>query len=328
VNACGNSLNAHSTCSIGVSYVPKNIGAEAGLLTIADEYRSQAISLAGVGIAPPGVSLTPTFVLGFAPLGVGIISAGQTVTLTNNSGLPLSVAGFTVTGDFLILPGSNTCSKMLAANSACTLQIAFAPTGAAARSGSLTVTDNAASSSQTLPLTGTGVDFTLVPGNSSAAIASGQSAVYPLLLTSISGVPGAAVFTCTGVPVNATCLVVPGTVGLGTGTVLVTVTVQTGVVTAGLAPGRRILWAALLLPLWMGFPVLRRRRSNFRALACFVILCGLLATASCGSGRLIPDSTVSSPTTPPVSPNGSSTIVVSAASAGLVRTVNLTLTIQ
>jgi hypothetical protein len=59
VNACGNSLNPHSTCSINVAFQPKNIGTITGQLAVSDQYRTQTVSLNGIGIAPPGVSLGP-----------------------------------------------------------------------------------------------------------------------------------------------------------------------------------------------------------------------------------------------------------------------------
>ncbi|NYF78512.1 choice-of-anchor D domain-containing protein [Granulicella arctica] len=323
VNGCGNSLNAHSSCSLAVSYVPKNVGNEVGTLVVSDQYRSQTVGLSGVGLAPAGVSLAPTLGLSFAALGVGITSAGQTVTLTNNGGVPLTLSGFTLSGDFAVVPGSNTCGTSVAVNSACTMQIAFVPTAAGVRTGVLTVTDSAASSPQTLALTGIGVDFSLTAGNSSASVASGQSAVYSLLLTSASGVPGSATFTCSGAPANATCLIVPTTVALGNGTATVVVTVATGVASASVASGSNRIWVVLLLPFGLGMLGWRSRRS----LAGIVILCGLVAGIGCGSGRVIPISgTTGSPTSP--TPSGASTIVVSASSAGLVRTVDLTLTVQ
>ena len=80
------------------------------------------------------------------------------------------------------------------------MQVSFLPTAGGPRSGSLTVTDNAVNSPQTLSLTGTGVDFTLNPnGGTSLTVTNGQNAVYPLLLSSAANIPGTATFTCTGV---------------------------------------------------------------------------------------------------------------------------------
>jgi Abnormal spindle-like microcephaly-assoc'd, ASPM-SPD-2-Hydin len=330
VNACGNSLNAHSSCAINVAFQPKNVGTITGLLTVSDQYRTQSVVLSGTGVAPPGVSLAPVSAVSFSPTGVGVTSAAQTVTLTNNGGVSLLVQSVVVTGDFVIVAGSSTCGNSVAANTACTLQVAFAPTVGGPRSGTLTVTDNAASSPQVLSLTGTGVDFTLNPnGGTSLTIANGQNAVYPLLLSSAANIPGTVTFTCTGIPANSSCNVTPSSVALGS-TTTVSVTVLTGVSSTSLfsQPMRerpRMLWLAILLP--AGLPVLRRKR--LWGLAAFALLGCLIAVIGCGAGRAIPLESGSNPNPPiAVTPAGTYTIVASASSGGLIRTVNLTLIVQ
>ena len=327
VNGCGNSLNARSSCAMQVAFVPKNLGQQAGVLSVSDEFRTQTVALTGTGIAPAGVSLAPFGGLSFAALGIGLTSPAQTVTLTNNGGSTLAITGFAATGDFSIVAGSNTCGAALAVNAACTLQVLFKPTVAAARAGTFTLTGSFPSSPQTLALTGTGVDFSLAASNSTVTVASGSSAVYGLLLTSATGVPGTAVFTCAGAPANSTCLVVPASVPLGTGTATVTVTVATGVSTAALAPASRTFWLAGLLPLGL---LLLRKRACLPSLVLFLgASLGLAAASGCGASRTVPPTTTS-PTNPtsPTTPSGNSTIVVSASSAGLTRSVNLTLTVQ
>jgi len=331
VNACGNSLNAHSTCSINVIFQPKSIGPVAGVLTVSDQYRSQAVALNGTGVAPPGVSLSPFSAVTFSPVGVGVISGAQTVTLTNNGGVPLVIQNIVTTGDFTILSGTNTCGGSVAMNTACTLQIVFAPTAGGPRSGTLTVTDNAANSPQTLSLGGTGVDFSLNPnGGTNLTITNGQNAVYPLLLSSAANVPGTASFTCSGAPANATCTVTPSTVMLG-GATTVSVTVLTGVTATSsnarfLSRRSGITWLAILLPL--GYAARRRDRRRF--LAGLLVLASLAAATGCGVGRTIPLESGSDPNPPasPVTPAGTYTIAATATSAGLTRTVNLTLIIQ
>ncbi len=86
VNNCGTSLAAHSACTFTVAYVPKSVGAEAGVLMVSDQFRSQTVMLNGVGLAPPGVSLSPANGLVFGATGVGLSAAAQVVTLTNNGG--------------------------------------------------------------------------------------------------------------------------------------------------------------------------------------------------------------------------------------------------
>ena len=242
VNSCGNSLNAHSTCSLAVAFQPHSIGPATGTLTLSDQYRTQTIALTGTGIAPPGVTLSPASPLNFPATGVGLSTLSPTITLSNNNLSPLLLQNLTVTGDFAIVPASNTCGTTLAATTACTLQIAFAPTGAGPRIGFLTITDNSPTSPHILQLAGTGVDFTLTAnGSTTATIASGQNAVYPLLLTSAAATPGTATFTCTGAPANATCNVTPGSIALGS-TATISVTVLTGVSSATLTPAPSADW--------------------------------------------------------------------------------------
>jgi hypothetical protein len=330
VNTCGNSLNPHSTCSIAVAFQPKNVGALTGVLSISDEYRTQTVTLNGTGVAPPGVSLAPFSTIAFPNTGVGLTSGAQTVTLTNNGGTQLLLQSVSLSGDFSIVPGSNNCGTSLAMNAACTMQVVFLPSVGGPRSGLLTITDNAPGSPQILQLTGSGVDFTLGPdGSTSVTITSGQSAVFPLLLTSAANIPGTVTFTCGAMPANATCNVTPASVALGN-TTTISMTILTGVTsTSSAAPllrRNRILWLATLLPL----SLMALRRHRLPRLAAAALICVLIAASGCGAGREIP--LVSSPGSGapagPPTPAGTYTVVSSASSAGLTRTVNLTLIVQ
>jgi hypothetical protein len=331
VNSCGNSLNPHSTCSMNVAFAPKNVGSLGGVLSVSDQYRTQTVALNGIGIAPPGVSLAPFSTVAFPATGVGLQSSPQTVTLTNNVSAPLSIQGISLGGDFVLLPNGSTCDATVAAFATCVLQVAFAPSFGGPRSGSLTVIDSAGTSPQTLSLTGPGVDFALTTnGITSVTISSGQNAVFPLLLSSAASVSGTVAFTCSGMPANSTCNVTPSSVSLG-GTTTVSVTVLTGVAAASLSrhffeKGTGIFWCAGLFPL--GLLVLRRGRCS--GAGGFTVLCLLLAAIGCGAGREIPLSGGSSPGQPtgPVTTSGTYTVVAAATSAGLTRSVNLTLIVQ
>ena len=321
VNHCGNSLNGHSGCTITVAYVPKSVGAGTGVLTVADQFRSQTVALSGTGLAPAGVSLSPFAGITFGVTGVGLVSGSQPVVLTNNGGVVLGISGMTLTGtSFQVVAGSNTCGASLASGGSCGLSVAFAPVAGGAQVGSLSFADTAGNSPQTLSLTGTGVDFQLAAsGSTTVTVASGTSAVFPFLLTSAAGTPGVASFTCLGAPSNATCVVTPASPALGTSTVVI-VTIATGVATThGMLGIEKVVWLAGLVPL-LG---MRRR---WRRWVLGVVCVGLLG---CGSGRLIPGSGGGGGgggTTP--TPSGSYSIAVSATSAGLTKTVNVTLVVQ
>ncbi len=328
VNGCGNSLNAHASCALSVSFSPKSLGSQTGVLTVSDQFRTQTIALSGTGLAPPGVSLAPVGGLAFGSVGVATSGGTQTVTLTNNGGVLLGIASIVVTGDFSIVAGGNTCGQTLAPAAACSVQIGFTPTVTGSRTGTVTFSDNAGNSPQILQLTGTGVDFSITPdGPTSLTIASGQSATYLLLLNSASGLSGSTAFTCAGAPLHSICTVNPANAALGATTV-VTVTVATGLASASLTgppmPWKnKAVWVALLLPVSVFFG--RRRRGAVRLLSllgCAV----LLALSGCAAGRTLPQTGTTA--TPIATPSGKYGIVVAGSSTGLVRSVNLTLVVQ
>jgi YVTN family beta-propeller protein len=89
---------------------------------------------------------------------VGVASASQIVTLTNSGNGALTITsivlGGTDPGDFT--EGDN-CGTSLAAGASCTLTVIFKPTAINSRAATITITDNDASGSQILNLSGTGV---------------------------------------------------------------------------------------------------------------------------------------------------------------------------
>lgn len=329
VNGCGNSLNAHSTCSISVAYTPKRVGAGSGVLTVSDQFRLQTVHLNGTGVAPPGVSLSPLGEMAFPDTPVGVSSLAQIVVLTNNGGLPLALKKISLTGDFVFVPGG-TCGGTLAQNTACTFQIAFVPAVGGVRSGGLVILDDAPNAPHTVALTGAGVDFSLAADSStSAAIASGKVATYSLLLSALGNTSGVASFTCSGAPVNATCVVSPGNAPLGPAT-LVTVTVATGVSSTAQMVSPPL--SSRFLPVLLAglFPIgalfLRERRA-VRLVGLLVFVC-VAAGEGCGSGRLIPSPGDVSPIAGAMTPPGNYTLTVAATASGLTRTMALSLTIK
>jgi len=324
-NGCGNSLSAHASCAISVAFQPKSLGAATGGLTVGDQYRSQTVALSGTGIAPPGVSLSPLFSINYPATGVGLASVPAAVTLTNNGGLPLAMSAISISGDFTIVAGSSTCGSSLAVGAACTMQVAFLPTVSGARNGTLSVVTNAPNSPHKLALGGAGVDFALAAnGPSGVTVASGQSAVFPLLYTAGAAVAGANVaLTCSGAPISATCKIAPSTLAVDGNATTVAVTVLTGTTgSASLRGEGNVVLALLALP--AGLMVWRRR--NVVGVLC---LCVLVAGVGCGGGRLIPSSGSEAGGGGGVAtPAGSYNITVTASGYGLTRSVGLTLKVQ
>ena len=236
-NSCGNSLAAHSACAITVDFNPHTVGASSATLSVGDVYRTQTIALSGTAIAPPGISLLPASTVTFPATGVGATSVPQLLTLTNNGGLPLLIQSVTLTGDFQLAATGSTCSVSLAPGSACAVAVVFAPTASGLRNGSVTIDDNAPASQtapqagqQTVPLTGTAIDFTLAAdGPTTLTVVSGKSAAFPLLLSTPASLTGTITLACSGAPANSVCTLSPGTIPLGNANpTLVTVTLATG----------------------------------------------------------------------------------------------------
>jgi hypothetical protein len=87
---------------------------------------------------------------------MGVTSAGKNVTLTNTGGSTLNISNIATSGDFALITSTKPCGSTLAAGKNCTIKVTFTPTQLGARTGNLTITDNASNSPQTVPLSGTG----------------------------------------------------------------------------------------------------------------------------------------------------------------------------
>ena len=97
--------------------------------------------------------LSPTS-LKFGAQAVGYATVQKSVTLTNSGTAVLVIAGVAASGDFAT---NNLCPGSLPPNGSCKINAAFTPTVTGIRTGTLTLTDNAGTGRQTVPLTGTGV---------------------------------------------------------------------------------------------------------------------------------------------------------------------------
>jgi hypothetical protein len=100
----------------------------------------------------PLVSLAPG-VLSFVSQQVGSTSAPQPVVLRNMGGSTLTISSISVAGDFA---ETDNCGTSVAASGSCTLSVTFSPTAAGQRTGSITITDDAAGSPHVVSLSGTG----------------------------------------------------------------------------------------------------------------------------------------------------------------------------
>lgn len=127
-----------------------------------------------VSTTSPQASLSPATLI-FTSQNVGVASSRQTVTLSNNGTAALTITQIAASGDFA---ETNTCGSAVAAGANCAIAVTFTPTAAGARTGNLTVTDNASGSPHSATLSGTGV--ALAP----------QASLSPAMLTFSSQITG------------------------------------------------------------------------------------------------------------------------------------------
>jgi hypothetical protein len=153
-NTCGSSVSAGASCALSITFTPTTTGTITGAVTIADNASPtpQTVNLTGTGVDAPIVTLS-SVCLTFPAQAVGTTSSAQSVTLSNTGSATLSITSITASGDF---SQTNTCGSKVATSASCTIKVTFKPTAAGTRTGTLTITDNANPTTQTVSLTGTG----------------------------------------------------------------------------------------------------------------------------------------------------------------------------
>ena len=105
------------------------------------------------------VTLTPTS-LKWGKILVGVTSGSKKVTVLNSGTSALTITNIGTTGDFaLVALSTKTACKLntpVAAGKSCIVKVTFTPTQTGLRTGTLSFTDNAPGSPQTVGLSGTG----------------------------------------------------------------------------------------------------------------------------------------------------------------------------
>ena len=187
-----NGIDAGTSCTMNVTFTPTATGGASGLIHLYTQVGNQsnyynAVLLSGTGtaVSNPIAKLSPA--LAFPNTNTGTTSAALFATLSNTGGAALDISSIAIGGtspaDFAIGTGSNACGTTLAADAACYIYVTFTPALAAGFSATLTVTDNASPTTQSVTLSGTGttppapiaslkpssLSFTALSGTTSAA---------------------------------------------------------------------------------------------------------------------------------------------------------------
>jgi sugar lactone lactonase YvrE len=119
------------------------------------------------------ITITPTTLL-FGDEGVGTTSNPLTLTVSNTGSTAVTFTSIATTGDFAGATLAQ-CPGIAVEGTPCTFHITFTPTATGVRNGTITFTDNATGSPQTVTLTGTGV--AAVIGISPTSLTFGSQAV-------------------------------------------------------------------------------------------------------------------------------------------------------
>ena len=142
-----------------MTFTPAASGSFTAAVSVADNASGspQTVTLSGTG-ASPGVSLSPSS-LAFGSVPADSVSSLQTISLSNTGNAVLSITSLAIGGsnssDFA--ETADTCGSSVVAGGSCTIGITYEPSLAGAETASITVSDNAGGSPQTVALSGTGV---------------------------------------------------------------------------------------------------------------------------------------------------------------------------
>ena len=227
-----------ASCTIAVTFTPSGTDPSSGTLTISDNAANspQSVPLNGTTLVPQTtVTVAPTS-LTFPSTLQNTTSAPMSVTVTNtsNNGAVISFPQISASGPFAVASGSCIDTNGVTVGNSCTINVTFTPTGTDPSSGTLTITDNAIDSPQTVALSGTTQSpntFTLTAGgngSTSATVNPGDTAVFPIVLTGSPGTSGTVDLSCEPSTPTITCSVTPTSITLtGTGSVNTGISVTT-----------------------------------------------------------------------------------------------------
>jgi hypothetical protein len=158
-DGCSNTaVAAGSSCTIQVNFAAATPGAASGTLSIPDDAPTspQTVALSGTGLQPHATASPTT--IAFGGVRPGKTATAQTVTLTNDGNTTVHVSTATLTGDGSFTVAANTCTgATLPVGGTCTVQLGFAPANLGSFTATLTFSDDAVNSPQTVAISGSGV---------------------------------------------------------------------------------------------------------------------------------------------------------------------------
>ncbi len=347
---CLATLAPNANCSFVLTFSPTTATIESAVLQITDNAPSspQTVALSGTGVAPnPSLAFVPGS-LTFNPIAQGATEGPQPIQITNIGSAVLHISNVALGGanpsDF---SATNTCtSPAIAVNASCGINVSFTPSATGNRSASITLTDDAPNSPQTLFVQGTGATaFQLNPSpqsSTAAAVIAGQTAQYSLQISPGSGFSGNISMSCSGLPLATSCAFSPTAINV---TASNPVSFTTRIATTGSASAaspiitiRETDWRVAPIPVaalailcllltWLRTTNAQQAATSRSKAISALLLVGIFAGGIAGCGG------ASNVITPPpqqlVTPKGNYVVTVTATAGTLpAQTISLTLTVN
>jgi streptogramin lyase len=155
-NGCTSTLAKDTNCTVMLTFTPAALGTRTASLAVSDTTSANAGSATLSGVGVPGKLTISPLTSNFSNIVVGATSAAKTTTLKNLTGATLHIDSVAPSGDFS--KASDGCSgNDLAPSATCAITATFSPTQTGALSGNMSISDDAASSPQSVTLEGTGI---------------------------------------------------------------------------------------------------------------------------------------------------------------------------
>jgi Beta-propeller repeat/HYDIN/CFA65/VesB-like, Ig-like domain len=218
-NNCGATVPASSgTCRLRVTFTPTTPGTQTGQITITDSANGSPhhITVTGTGVLSSigDLTVTPSS-LNFPSETINETSPAQVVYILNTGRASITLSDIDITGDF---KETNTCGgfpSALNAGDGCSVSIVFTPTSTGERTGTLSITSDAAGGPQTVSLVGIGNAVFAISINSRSTViqigeASDTKPTYTVSASASSSFTDSISLAC-----SASCTFDPSTIKAG-----------------------------------------------------------------------------------------------------------------
>jgi|GEM_PF-1410896 len=285
----------------------------------------------------PGITISPSS-LSFQTAVVGQTEL-QAFQVYNSGTATLDITGIDIkSGANGTFTQSNNCGSSLTPNSSCAISVTFNAISVGTSNGTLTVSDNAAGSPQTLQLSVNVGDFSLqaaTGGSTTVTISPGTPAVFPLQAVS-NNLQTSAILSCTGWIQLGSCVVNPPSINMNPGPAnAFQVTVTSTAPSGGLVLPTRLPWKPRtpLLSMWLiilgvalfafafSLDKVPTKYGTRRSFGLLLLLASAFFFVSCGGGSRGSGGTSGTAA-------GTYDFTVTGSAGGVTRTVQLTVIVK